>query len=521
MKPSCQDELARCPSRRRRKADSDADRAAPFVHKFQTPRQKYVYDVNTRRIIRVSQIVWDVIDDLGRLSDGEIVARHRATGQGEAARAALDQIRDVQRDRGFFLAHRPGKVLPLKRDQVDRRLQRRQQLILNVTEKCNFRCTYCVFGGSYEGQRGHSKKAMTWETARAAIDEFLANSDPAHERTVSFYGGEPLLNLSLIRRCVAHAKAAPPGGKLVFSMTTNGSLLAGAAADFVAGENFLITVSLDGPSQLHDRHRKTRSGRTTWKKVLSNLKAFLAAHSEYLTNGHMQFNAVATPQTDLCQTQAFFGSCELFTDAMGMQVNVQKERSASSGLTPSDVLVKSAEALRKEFLGELGRGEFQSRHRSRSKWVQASLLQRPLIMFHKRKYLSPHLPEKMRFLNTCVPGERRTFVSVSGDYYACERVPQDASGLIGDVRGGMDAGKVLAMLERWHAARGDACRGCWCLSNCMVGCFANAGNEPSRQSMAEACAAHRAATHRLLVQYCQILEENPAAFDYSAEFSFQ
>ena len=39
------------------------DELSPFIHKFQTDRQKYVYDVNTRRIIRVSCIVWDIIDD--------------------------------------------------------------------------------------------------------------------------------------------------------------------------------------------------------------------------------------------------------------------------------------------------------------------------------------------------------------------------------------------------------------------------------------------------------------------------
>ncbi|KKK93451.1 hypothetical protein LCGC14_2692740, partial [marine sediment metagenome] len=52
---------------------------SPFIHRFQTQRNKYVYDVNTRRIIRVSPVVWDVLEDYGLVSDQEIIVKHSGT----------------------------------------------------------------------------------------------------------------------------------------------------------------------------------------------------------------------------------------------------------------------------------------------------------------------------------------------------------------------------------------------------------------------------------------------------------
>lgn len=40
-----------------------------------------------------------------------------------------------------------------------------------------------------------------------------------------FYGGEPLLEFELIRKCVHYAQSIMPGKEIEYSMTTNGTLL--------------------------------------------------------------------------------------------------------------------------------------------------------------------------------------------------------------------------------------------------------------------------------------------------------
>lgn len=46
---------------------------------------------------------------------------------------------------------------------------RMNQLVLQVTQKCNLRCSYCVYSGDYKN-RNHSQKEMSWETAKEAVD---------------------------------------------------------------------------------------------------------------------------------------------------------------------------------------------------------------------------------------------------------------------------------------------------------------------------------------------------------------
>ena len=66
----------------------------------------------------------------------------------------------------------------LPRDVFDDRINNHAEiLILNVTDRCNLRCKYCVFSGAYQGQRQHGSASMTLATAmRGPIDQFIART---------------------------------------------------------------------------------------------------------------------------------------------------------------------------------------------------------------------------------------------------------------------------------------------------------------------------------------------------------
>jgi len=497
--------------------------SAPFVHRFQTNRQKYVYDVNTRRIIRVSPVVWDILEDCGCKDGRQVIARHSSSWNAEQITAALGEIAQAQQEQGLFLPNRPREIRLPRKEAIKKRLdEQREQLILNVTEDCNFRCSYCVYGGGYPRYRTHSSRKMSWDVAQAAIDEFMSHSGRTEGRVISFYGGEPLLNLPLIRRCVAFARQGWSDPQVSFSMTTNGYLLSGRAAKFLADEGFTITISLDGPADVHDRHRRTKGGAPTWARVAANIREFVAAHSEYRTNHRLRFAAVATCTTDLGEIQRFFGSCELFADGMGLEVSGREQPTDNpEALSPDDPLAVSTKALRQEFVQGLKSGAFLDEYGCRSRWVQTSVFQKPFVTFHKRGFFSPHLPETMVILSPCLPGARRAFVNAGGDYYACERVLECQEGLIGNAQEGVSLDRVVALLDRWTQASRDQCRYCWCLSCCRVGCFANVAQEGlvTREAKQKACALHRRWMHQVLTEYCDILEENPRAFDYTARLA--
>ena len=111
-------------------------------------------------------------------------------------------------------------------------------LHLVLTRACNLRCRYCY-------QRGAPSGRMAWETLRCALDWALRAGRPGLE--VVFSGGEPLLELPLIRRAVAYADARrAPERPLQYVLLTNGILLDDRAIEFLASHDFDLQLSFDG-----------------------------------------------------------------------------------------------------------------------------------------------------------------------------------------------------------------------------------------------------------------------------------
>ena len=124
------------------------------------------------------------------------------------------------------------------------------QLFLEVTQRCNFRCKYCIYNSSYEGNHDFAAADMNWDTAKQSIDYLFAHSGERENIYLTFYGGEPLLQFDLIKRATLYAQnlAAQQSRNLYFNLTTNLSLMTEERAQFFADTpNFSLTVSIDGP----------------------------------------------------------------------------------------------------------------------------------------------------------------------------------------------------------------------------------------------------------------------------------
>lgn len=127
-------------------------------------------------------------------------------------------------------------------DQLGRQLH---DLRISVTDRCNFRCSYCmpkeVFNKDYP-YLPHSSLLSFEEITR------LARIFMSHGvRKIRLTGGEPLLrkNLEVLIEQLA-ALRTQDGEKLDLTLTTNGSLLAKKAIALKAAGLKRVTVSLDG-----------------------------------------------------------------------------------------------------------------------------------------------------------------------------------------------------------------------------------------------------------------------------------
>jgi len=133
----------------------------------------------------------------------------------------------------------------------------RVELQLLTTLTCNLKCTYCSLGvGDVVGSQ--DKVSYTVD----ALDAFIRKHLSEHEVYVTFYGGEPTLNLDFIKEIMGRYPT------FRFQLQTNGTLLDNLP-DSVLANLSNILLSIDGGEAITDGFR----GRGVYRQVVKNTRA--------------------------------------------------------------------------------------------------------------------------------------------------------------------------------------------------------------------------------------------------------
>jgi len=141
-------------------------------------------------------------------------------------------------------------------------------VVLNLD--CNLACPYC-YEDSYRGQ--HYMSAATAALLVATIRrERIDRGQPVR---LTFYGGEPLLSLDLIRAIATPLQAAAreQGVPFSFALVTNGTLLNRACAEELIALGLSgAKITIDGPAELHNRSRPYVSGNGSYDAIVRNVR---------------------------------------------------------------------------------------------------------------------------------------------------------------------------------------------------------------------------------------------------------
>lgn len=253
----------------------------PFVHMLKTPLAKYAFDVNTNQLIQVNEELYDY---LKKSSDASI---------SSAAKKQLDFLTS----HGYLSSKHPKKMKHYQSDLLEYQLNENvAQVTLQVTQQCNFRCSYCPYTtAEFDVQRKHNSNTMSYETAKAAVDFFAEHSANQNDVCVGFYGGEPLLEYDLIKAMVEYSEKIFKGKNLTFTVTTNGSLFTPENVKFFNEHNFNVMISLDGPPEVHDRSRKfAATGMGTFSVIAKNIQMIKEDFPEFFNK--ISFNIVIDPR---------------------------------------------------------------------------------------------------------------------------------------------------------------------------------------------------------------------------------
>jgi uncharacterized protein len=133
--------------------------------------------------------------------------------------------------------------------------------------RCNLSCDYCFFlekSALYPG----SEQRMSDEVMSAFIGQTI-EAQRVPFVTLAWQGGEPtLMGLDFFRRALDAEKAAlPDGWQVERTIQTNGTLLTDEWAVFLAENDILVGLSIDGPRELHDAYRHDGAGRPVFDQV--------------------------------------------------------------------------------------------------------------------------------------------------------------------------------------------------------------------------------------------------------------
>lgn len=149
-------------------------------------------------------------------------------------------------------------------------------LRLIITNTCNLKCKYCYANeGTYQTSDNYTNTnaKMKISDAKKIIDNVLLSYEEIDE--ISFFGGEPFLNFDVIKEIINYIVEKVNEGKLKkiprFSTVTNGTIVTKEIIELINKFNIHVVVSLDGPKDVNDQLRITKTDSGTYDLIEKNI----------------------------------------------------------------------------------------------------------------------------------------------------------------------------------------------------------------------------------------------------------
>ncbi len=451
------------------------------LHRFQYGELRLVLDVWSGSIHAVDLVVWDLLaaleDQQGDLDLALAAMAAQAGGRQhsldelrEAAAEIADLIREgtlfnpdpwrgksmgIGDSRGLDSAGGPGVV---------------KSLCLNVAHDCNLSCAYCF---AARGNFGGESKLMPLDIGKAALDFLVKYSGNRQHCEVDFFGGEPLLNISVVKEIVAYGRQleAAYNKEIQFTITTNAVLLDREVQEFLNQQQISVVLSLDGRPKVHDQMRVFADGSGSYADVLPPVKALAESrqHQNYIVRGtYTRANLDFTRDVLHLADQGF--------EQISVEPVVAPE-TEEYALRPADL---------PQIFGEYER--LVSAIMEREKAGQ------PRFNFFHFDLSLEHGPCLIKRLKGCGAGTEYLAITPEGDIYPCHQFVGRPEYRMGSLLAESEiVWDIATEFSRAHIYGKPVCARCWARFYCGGGCHANAHafNGSIYQPYALGCAIQR------------------------------
>ncbi|GHV43047.1 Cys-rich peptide radical SAM maturase CcpM [Bacteroidia bacterium] len=483
---------------------------------FRVGNDMYIYDRYSNEFLKIDKITEQILDDT-------YTANFNPANYEFDAKTVLKRYSEIEKVKADNDVLKPFVLPQLSISKEKSTLEKLQSkvegqisnLVFCTTENCNLRCKYCIYSGSYaNATRVHNAKQLKWNIAKMAIDQYVEMSKKTENanRFISFYGGEPILNFQVIKQVVDYVKKR--GIDVQFAMNTNLTLVDEKILKFLIDNNFILSVSIDGPECMHDIYRVAKNEKKSHKTVLENLKIIKNIDNDYFKS-KVVFNVVIVPHNyDLDILDNYFDS-DIFQNIDIKQfkpLQINYEENSFFSRYDYDEFMRNFE---KHSLDK-----FISVHKNRKTDFSDMKIS---YQYHIRGFKQIYYREMNR-LNEysffwpngiCIPGLRSLFVATDGKYYPCEKMSDHNPLIIGNVFDGYDIEDTADLIEEYAKKSLPQCKSCWAFRFCGV-CFMSSqvdGNFSAAKKVHN-CNMIKQYYYSLFHSYINIVKETPDAFDY-------
>jgi uncharacterized protein len=414
-------------------------------HRFQAAGARFLYLVPAGAIFAVDTAVGQLIDCLtpGEAPHERLIAELIAKGQ---SRDDSEELVAEMYHSNVILAGDSSAELP---QHVPEAFPI-QTLVMNLTNQCNLSCQYCYeFGADKLATPEGKPKFMDLETAKTSVDFLLAESGGRRSVHITFFGGETLMNFPLLKEVVAYAnqRAGEQGRHIDFSLTTNATLLTATIIEFLSANRIGVTVSMDGPKDMHDQLRVFANGRGSYDIIEPKVRALIQNHRTRPITARV---TLTSGVSDVIRIFRHLKQDLGFHEVGFAPVTTSPNQLYAIGQRGMDHVLEQFHILAGEYLEYALRGEA-----------------------HGFSNVSDTLAELCQGVNKshpCGAGLGLLGVGPSGDIAPCHRFVDSDTHALGHITKGVDRAKQTEFLRRGHIDSKYDCHTCWARPLCAGGC---------------------------------------------------
>lgn len=385
---------------------------------------------------------------------------------------------------GLFLPGPLQQVSPVDEKELDDLIHYfdenvlQRKYVLEASEDCNFRCTYC-YNTLHEGTklRHHSKKNMSMEVATKSIDYYfdqyikIFKKLPANKQkvlldavppTLSWYGGETTLNWKVLVEATEYFKSKPwlehgiDPSLLSFSLNTNMSILTDDMLEFIVRNDYIVFASLDGPKEENDKCRIFPNGQGTYEIVMKNLRKIKDYAPEYFKR-RINILSVEADAHNIEKCREFFKHWEF------PELDVSPNEQEKEECLYTDPFLELSN-MKKEFAYDL---ETYKKLIDNTDIDNVGKEVGALIKYTNINFDNPHGSDVLRILLTCPMGIDNNMIGVDGNIHICHKT--DGSYPFGNVNSTpLDYSELVRLYQKHNECVNNHCRSCWAVNICSV-----------------------------------------------------